>query len=132
MRAAEYIESDALFLRLFGPQFLDVLPETGLWDKPQIFRSAPGGGKTSLFRAFTPSALLALHELRGSDDCKELFGRMRHIESVSDTGPELLGVMLTCDRGYATIEDLGLDPSLKTHPGGAAWRTCIAQTSLSI
>jgi len=114
MRAAEYIESDALFLRLFGPQFLDVLPETGLWDRPQIFRSAPGGGKTSLLRAFTPSVLLALHEASGNDDYKELFGRMRQIEAISDTRPELLGVMLSCDRGYATIEDLGLDPSLKT------------------
>jgi hypothetical protein len=92
LRASESIESDATFLRLFGPGMLDLLPVENLWDKPQVFRSAPGGGKTSLLRLFTPSVLLTLHSSRRLDDVKELWSRMRELDLVDDSAPKLLGV----------------------------------------
>jgi hypothetical protein len=106
MRTSEHIESDSTFLQLFGPGVLDLLPRERLWDRVQIFRSAPGGGKTSLFRVFTANALLTLHESRANDDYRDLYRRMKDLEIVSDAGPQLLGVMLSCARNYPMLEDL--------------------------
>jgi hypothetical protein len=114
LRASEAIESDVTFLKLFGPGMLDLLP-TGphVWDKPQIFRSAPGAGKTSLLRLFTPTVLLSLHSFRQSDDLKELYQRMSEMDVVDETGPRLLGVFHSCARNYATLEDLEFDQARK-------------------
>jgi hypothetical protein len=112
-RTAEQIESEDTFLRLFGPGVLDLLSNDNLWDRVQMFQSAPGGGKTSLFRVFTPSALLALYETRSSQDYQELLKRMRELGVVSDSGPNLLGVYLSCARNYALLDDLDYDPSRK-------------------
>ena len=114
LRASEAIESDVTFLKLFGPGMLDLLP-TGsqLWDKAQIFRSAPGAGKTSLLRLFTPSVLLNLHTFRRNDDLKELYQRMSEMGVVDEGGPRLLGVFHSCARNYATLEELELDSARK-------------------
>src|SRR5437899_7419643 len=100
MRASEQIESDATFLRLYSPSVLDVLPRSGMWDRVQVFRSSPGGGKTSLLRLFTPPSLLALYESRASEDYRELYHRMKGIEAVSEDGPLVLGVYLSCAKNY--------------------------------
>jgi hypothetical protein len=113
MQLSEQIESDSTFLQLFGPGVLDLLPTDRLWDRVQIFRSAPGGGKTSLFRVFTPNALLTLHESRANDDYRDLYRRMKELDIVSDGGPQLLGVMLSCARNYPMLEDLSFDPNQK-------------------
>ena len=114
LRASEAIESDTTFLKLFGPGMLDLLPSgPQLWDKPQIFRSAPGAGKSSLLRLFTPTVLLTLHAFRRNDDLKELHQRMSEIGVVDETGPRLLGVFHSCARNYATLEDLEFDPARK-------------------
>jgi hypothetical protein len=54
LRAAENIDSDVTFLRLFGPAMLDVLVGRDLWRQVHFVRSSAGGGKTSLMRLFTP------------------------------------------------------------------------------
>ena len=108
IRLAENIESEELFLRLFGTGMLGLLPDEELWGKVLLLQSAPGGGKTSLFRLFTPSVLNALHEGREVDELKDLYGRMSQLGVISDAGPRLLGVMLSCARNYSDIGDLGL------------------------
>ena len=114
LRASEAIESDITFLKLFGPGMLDLLPSGAqLWDKPQIFRSAPGAGKTSLLRLFTPSVLLNLHAFRRNDDLKELYQRMSEMGVVDESGPRLLGVFHSCARNYGTLEDLEFDAARK-------------------
>ena len=114
LRASEAIESDTTFLKLFGPGMLDLLPEgTQLWDKLQIFRSAPGAGKSSLLRLFTPSVLLTLHAFRRSEDLKELYQRMSEMGVVDEDGPRLLGVFHSCARNYATLEELEFDSARK-------------------
>src|SRR6266511_2120365 len=113
MRASEHIESDSTFLRLFGPGVLDVLPRDNLWGRPLVFRSAPGGGKTSLFRLFTPSVLRTLFESRYAEEYRDLFQRMKELGAISDSGPMVLGVMLSCARNYASIEDLDWDTARK-------------------
>ncbi len=114
LRSSEAIESDVTFLKLFGPGMLDLLP-TGphVWDKPQIFRSAPGAGKTSLLRLFTPTVLISLHAFRRSDDLKELYQRMSDMDVLDETAPRLLGVFHSCARNYATLEDLEFEPARK-------------------
>ena len=111
LRASEQIESDVTFLRLFAPSFLELLPDEQLWDRVHILRSAPGGGKTSMMRLFTPPSLLALHAHRTVDDYKELYQRMRSLGAVSGSGPRLIGVLLSCERNYATFDDMDFDAS---------------------
>jgi hypothetical protein len=110
LRASEHIESDTTFVRLFGPGMLDLLKSNDGLDRLRILRSAPGGGKTTLMRLFTPGPLLTLHSFRLQEDCKELYQRMCELGGVSDVGPRLLGVMISCDRNYAALADMGLDP----------------------
>ena len=114
LRASEQIETDAMFIRLFEPSMLELLPQEGLWDRPQILRSAPGAGKTSLLRLFTPTALLNLHTLRTHDFGQALFQKLSAMHAVDESGPRLLGVLLSCARNYATLEDLDCDASRKT------------------
>jgi hypothetical protein len=114
LRASEAIESDTTFLKLFGPGMLDLLPDgEQLWDKPQVFRSAPGAGKSSLLRLFTPSVLLTLYSFRRNDDLKELYQKMAEMGVIGEEGPRLLGVFHSCARNYATLEDLEFDPGRK-------------------
>lgn len=113
MRASEHIASDATFLKLFAPGALELLPVEELFDRLQVFQSAPGGGKTSLMRLFTPTCLLTLHAYRAYDDCKDLYQRLRTMEVLDESGPRLLGVMLSCAKNYAVLEDTDLDDMRK-------------------
>jgi hypothetical protein len=113
LRASESIESDGTFLRLFGPGMLDLLTPSGEWDKPQVFRSAPAGGKTSLLRLFTPGVLSTLYAQRRVEDLKELWSRMTSLGVVDEDGPKLLGVYLSCARNYATLDDIELELARK-------------------
>lgn len=109
LRASEHIESEATFLRLFEPAMLDLLPKSDLWELPLVLRSAPGGGKTSLMRLFTPQVLLTLHAYRTRDDCRELYSRLEDFGVIDESGPRLVGVMLSCSRNYAALADMELD-----------------------
>src|ERR1019366_8538037 len=91
LRAAEQIESEQAFLRLFGPGMLEMFTAEHLWDRPCVFRSAAGGGKTTLLRLMTPNVLLALYENRGTEELKELYQRMVELGVLSEDGPPALG-----------------------------------------
>jgi hypothetical protein len=109
LRASEHIESDATFVRLFGPGALDLLNRQAEFDKVRILRSAPGGGKTSLLRLFTPGSLQALYAYRTRDDCKDLYQRMCELGAIGEEGPIILGVMVSCDRNYDSLADMGIE-----------------------
>ena len=113
MRTSEHIESDDTFLRLFGPGVLEMLPKDNLLEKVQIFLSAPGGGKTSLFRLFTPNVLQTLHRSRNIDDYKDIYQRLKALDIVSEDGPSILGIMLSCAKNYAVIDDISMDQGRK-------------------
>lgn len=110
LQAAEHVESDADFLRLFGPGVLELLPEVDAFARPLFIRSAPGGGKTSLLRLFTPSVLTTLVALRSQNEYKELFQRVRDLGAIDDHSVQLVGVMLACGRTFPDLADLGLPP----------------------
>lgn len=110
LRAAENIQSENDFLRLFGPRMLEVLPDTDEWHKLTIFQSSPGGGKTTLFRLFQPNALKQLVSAsRADEDLDDLRKRLEGLGFVDGDGPNVLGVFLSCDRNFATLDDLGLE-----------------------
>jgi len=111
--AAEQIDFDATFLDLFEPGVLDILQgkSDGLWSRMFVFRSSPGGGKTTLLRLFTPSSLRTLYTFRDRGNYKELYSKLKNFNVLDENGINLLGVMLSCSRNksYAGIEDLELD-----------------------
>jgi len=109
LRAAENIETNLSFLRLFGPGMLDILEEIDFWRQPLIIRSAAGGGKTTLLRLLTPGVLLTLHENRALDETKDLYNRLEDLGVVAEAGPLLLGVLLPCTRNYSVLDDLSID-----------------------
>lgn len=110
LRSSENIEIDATFVRLFSPGVLDLLKGDERLST-RIIRSAAGGGKTSLLRLFTPGPLLQLHAHRAQEEYVDLFGRMHDLGAVSDDGPRLLGILLSCDRNYAALADMDLERS---------------------
>jgi hypothetical protein len=111
MQTAESIDSDADFLRLFGFGVLDLLPEDALTGRPLFIRSAPGGGKTSLLKLFTPSVLQHLVAMKGNDAVKELFGKLKGLGAVSDHDVNVLSVMLPCGRMLPALADVDLNPA---------------------
>jgi hypothetical protein len=140
LRAAEQIESDMAFLRLFGPGMLDLVQSNQLWTKPQIIRSAAGGGKTSLLKLLTPSVLLTLHANRANEEVKDLYYRMSEFEIISESGPRVLGIFLPCTRNYASLDDLEFEPArkerlflglLSARIALAALRSCLALRRLA-
>src|ERR1035437_1462185 len=94
--------SDQEFVRLFSPKILDRLHEDAFNGAVHLFTSPPGGGKTTLLRAFTPTALRAFWNARAGQD--EAYQRLlgRQVLHESD-GPQLLGVLLSCASGSADL-----------------------------
>ena len=111
LQTAESIDSDADFLRLFGYGVLDLLPNDALSGRPLFIRSAPGGGKTSLLKLFTPSVLQHLVAIKGNDAIKDLFSKLKALGAVSDHDVNVLSVMMPCARTFPALADVGLTPA---------------------
>jgi len=111
LQTAESIDSDSDFLRLFGHGVLDLLPGDALSGRPIFIRSAPGGGKTSLLKLFTPSVLQHLVAMKGNDAVKDLFGKLKGLGAVSDHDVNVLSVMLPCARTFPAVADVELKPA---------------------
>lgn len=111
LQTAESIDSDADFLRLFGPGVLDLLPEDALTGRPLFIRSAPGGGKTSLLKLFTTSVLQHLVAMKANEATKELFYKLKALGAVSDHSVTTLSVMLSCSRTFPALAEVALSPT---------------------
>ena len=115
-RMSESTTSDQEFVQLFSPKILERLPDDAFESGVHIFRSPPGGGKTTLLRAFTPSVLRAFWNARRSAEMKESYQSLvaRGVLDEQNGRPQMLGVFLSCASGYAdlppgaTIEQEGL------------------------
>lgn len=95
---------DQEFVRFFSPKILERLPEKIFDGGVHIFRSPPGGGKTTILRAFSPTALRAFWHAKKSPEMSETFHRLAAKQVIDEsTGPQLLGVMLSCASGYADL-----------------------------
>ena len=96
--------SDQEFVRLFSPKILERLEEDAFQGAVHMFRSPPGGGKTTLLRAFTPTALRAFWNARRLPEMSESYQRLLASQILSEqSGPQVLGVLLSCASGYADL-----------------------------
>jgi hypothetical protein len=96
--------SDQEFVRLFSPKILERLAEDAFDGAVHIFRSPPGGGKTTLLRAFTPTVLRAFWNARHVQEMIESYQRLVAREILDDHGgPKLLGVLISSASGYADL-----------------------------
>lgn len=103
-RMSERTTSDQEFVRLFSPKILERLAEDAFEGAIHIFRSPPGGGKTTLLRAFTPTALRAFWNARHVQEMNEAYqGLLARQIMHEQHGPTLLGVLLSCASGYADL-----------------------------
>jgi hypothetical protein len=101
---SERTTSDQEFVRLFSPKVLERLPDDVFEGAVHIFRSPPGGGKTTLLRAFTPPALRAFWNARRAPEMSEAHQRLVARGVLDEQqGPQLLGVLLSCASGYADL-----------------------------
>ena len=114
LRASEQATRDDQFLSLVGPHVLDILPANQLWDRLIIIESAPGAGKTTILRLFTPTALQSLQRLSDQDAYRPLSERLKSMEVLTAQGPTVAGVLVNCREQYATIQDLPLDEPTQT------------------
>ncbi len=103
-RMSERTTSDQEFVRRFSPKIFERIPDNPYDGGVHIFRSAPGGGKTTLLRAQTPPALRAFWNARQVEQTSEAYQRLLERGVFHDTnGPRLLGVYLSCASGYADL-----------------------------
>ena len=103
-RRSERTTSDQEFALVFSPKILEKLSDEVLKGGVHIFRSAPGGGKTTILRAFTPSVLRSFWRSKGNNELKESFPQFVEKGVLHDQdGPQLLGVLISCASGYADL-----------------------------
>ena len=103
-RMAERSTSEQEFVKLFSPRMIEQLDEEAFEGAVHIFSSPPGGGKTTLLRAFAPSALRAFWNARKVPDMAESYQRLLSLSVLDELGgPQLLGVLLSCASGYADL-----------------------------
>lgn len=102
-RRSERTTSDLDFVGLFSPKILERLPAEVMKPGVHVFHSPPGGGKTTLLRAFTPGALRGFWNERQSEEMRETLEWLRGQSVVGEEGPQWLGIMLSCAAGYADL-----------------------------
>jgi hypothetical protein len=104
---SEQTTSDQEFAQMFSPKLLDLIDEQAFEGAVHIFRSPPGGGKTTLLRALTPLALRAFWNSPHLEEMKDAYQRLLALgvfsEDVENRGPQVLGIHLSCASGYADL-----------------------------
>ena len=111
IRTAEQAESDAQFLNFFSLSVLDLLPESGQWDRFLSIESAPGGGKSTLLRLFTPTVLTNIVGASGQTELRDLVQKLQDIDAIDARGVRLLGVLVNCREDYSRLVDLPVEAS---------------------
>ena len=107
MRASEKVIGEDVFLDLFSEDSLYVLKDFSdkgkLWGNLTYIWSAPGGGKTTMMKCFSPVVLQRVYNSK--KDYDKLFKILRSMGVV--TGGKILkcGAYLLTNRSYAALED---------------------------
>lgn len=113
LRTAEQAQADDQFLALFSSRVVDLFKDEQIWDRLVRIESAPGSGKTSLLRLFTPGSLMRVFRLRYQQENQELVKQLRSFGALDDAGVQLLGVYVSCHQDYSQIADQNLAPAQK-------------------
>lgn len=108
---SEQVDLHGMFHDFFGPEILSLLDQGGtvLWDRLQVIRAAPGGGKTTLLRLFSNSSLQKIYDKRKLPLYRSLEEQLRKIGAWDEYGPQICGIYIPCSANYSSIEDIRLD-----------------------
>lgn len=108
---AEMVDSSETFLTLFDHTALDVktsedkpLISEDMFERTVFFSSSPGGGKSSMFHFFSPDVLNNIAQAKNQNI--DSYKYLEDLGVINATGVKLLGVQISCARGYETIEDI--------------------------
>jgi hypothetical protein len=103
IRSAELTESDSLYLNVFVPEVLALVPGEAFAAPLALLISSPGGGKTSILRAFTPGALEYVIRRRKDSPHREIWKFLHERDVVDESGARYTGLLLSCVSGYAEL-----------------------------
>ena len=107
MRASEKMTSDDVFISLLSDDTLyplkDYSDRGALWNNLTYICSAPGGGKTTMLRCFSPSVLYKVSNNRKEND--KLYKALKSMGVVSGNKILKSGAYLLTNRSYADLED---------------------------
>lgn len=107
IRASQRSVSDEQFVRLFGSSALDVVEGiSDPWSGLVFFRSAPGGGKTTLLRLMLPRPLQLAVTLREEQQVKPTYDVLSELDAVDENGPKLLGAMVSFTTEYQDLAQI--------------------------
>lgn len=103
-RASESTTPDHEFASLFCSDILDKVNNEAFEGAVHIFTSPPGGGKTTLLRAFTPTSVRTFWNLKSVPEIKEAYQKLVDRRVIDpNLGPQFLGIYLSCAAGYADL-----------------------------
>lgn len=114
-RASEYIDLDDKFIKLFSPEILNIFNDYPIWNTVNVFRSSPGGGKTTLLKIFTVKILKNIKErCRYDEQCEEIFKILQEL-GVYDSNEKIIvaGSLLSFNNEYVSLEFLELNETQK-------------------
>ena len=107
MRASEKMTSDDVFISLFSEASLfslkDLSEKGKLWGNLTYICSAPGGGKTTMLRCFSPSVIQKVQNNKKEND--KLFKSLKSMGVVTNGKIHKCGAYLLSNRSYADLED---------------------------
>lgn len=107
MRASEKMTADDVFISLLSDDTLyplkDYSDKGALWGNLTYICSAPGGGKTTMMRCFSPSVLFRVHNNKKDND--KLYKTMKSMGVVTGNKIQKCGAYLLTNRSYADLED---------------------------
>ena len=83
------------------------------WDRLLIIESAPGAGKTTILRLFTPRSLRLVERLKEQDAYRILYEQLTDLGALTGAGPAVVGILVSCREQYASIQDLPIDEQVQ-------------------
>ena len=118
IRRAEQADSTDQFLHLFSLASLDILPKDGQWNHFLPIESAPGGGKSTLLRLFTPTVLKSIAGPYNRPEFRDLVTKLTNLGAIDGNEVQLLGFLVNCKEDYSELVDVPYD---KTARGALFW-----------
>ena len=109
IRRAEQADSTDQFLHLFSLASLDILPKDGQWNHFLPIESAPGGGKSTLLRLFTPTVLKSIAGPYNRPEFRDLVTKLTNLGAIDGNEVQLLGVLVNCREDYSQLGDVPYD-----------------------
>ena len=94
-RSHESMAPEYRFLELFSGKILGAIGPAAFHNKVTIFRSGPGGGKTSLLRLLGPEPLLRIYGNRDAN--REVHDSLWDLGALAGDGPRVLSVYQRLD-----------------------------------